>query len=421
MIALDEVQQIAVGHGMLFQGKVDVGSEIVDPDILGLHIGACGLLVVEDDVCLDAGLVEDTGGQAEDGMQIGGFQQLAADDLTGAAFKQHIVRNDHGGSAGGFHDGVDVLDEVELFVGAGGPEVLAVVDQILVFLFALLVGDGDGRLLAEGRVGQDVVHTVAGIGEQGVAQGDGDVAVDVADVVQVQVHQSHLEGGSDQLVAVEGLVFQEQLVITGQGVVVGIGEEFLSRQEEAAAAAAGIGDGLAGFGAEALDHGLDEGPGGEVLACAGLDILCVFLEEAFVDLALDVGGHGDPLFLVDHLHHPVEDGGVADFVGGLLEYLAQQTVLLTQLFQGGLVLFFQLCAFQTVHILPGVACGDAGLFFVGRLGILIGHFQKDEVSKLFQIISIGNAVIPEGIAQAPDLGDDGISLFGHGIPHFQIY
>ena len=51
----------------------------------------------------------------------------------------------------------------------------------------------------------------------------------------------------------------------------------------------------------------------------------------------------------------------------------------------------------------GVSYGD----YLEQLTYLIGHFQKDEISKLFQIISIGNAVIPEGIAQTPDLGDYG--------------
>ena len=421
VIAADEVLQVDIGHGVLLQGEVDVGTEIVDPDLPGLHVGAGRLLVVEDDIGLDTGLVEDAGGQPQDGVQVGGLQQLLADDLTGTALEEDIVRHHHSGVAVDLEDGVDVLEEVELLVGAGGPEVLAVVDQLLVLLLALLVGDGDGGFFAEGRIGQHIVHPVAGVGEQGIAQGDGDIAVDVADVVQVQVHQGHLEGGADQLVAVEGLVFQEELLVTGQGEVVGVGEELLGRQEEAAAAAAGVCDGLAGLGAQALDHGLDEGPGGEVLTGTGLDILGVFLEQALVDLALDIGGHGDPLFLVDHLHHPVEDGGVADLVGGLFEDLTQQTALLAQLFQGGLVLLLQLGSPEGIHILPAVAGGDAGFFFIRGSGVLIGHFQKDEVSKLLQIISIGNAVIPEGIAQAPDLGDYGGGLFMNHFPLFLLY
>ena len=223
MIALNEVQQIRIGHGMLLQGEMDVSPEIVDPDILGLHFRTGRLLVIEDDIGLNTGLVEDTGWQSEDGMQIRGLEQFLTDDLTGTTFEQHIIRHHDGGSAGGFQNGVDVLDEIQLLVGTGGPEILAVVDQLFILFFAFLVGDGDRRLFAEGRVGQNVVHTVAGIRQQGIAQGDGDIAIDIADVVQIQIHQRHLEGISDQLVAVEGFVLQELLVLTAEGVVVGVG------------------------------------------------------------------------------------------------------------------------------------------------------------------------------------------------------
>ena len=52
---------------------------------------------------------------------------------------------------------------------------------------------------------------------------------------------------------------------------------------------------------------------------------------------------------------------------------------------------------------PCVSGRNPCFFFVGRLGILIGHFQKDKVGKLFQIISVGNTVIPERIAHPPNL------------------
>ena len=225
--------------------------------------------------------------------------------------------------------------------------------------------------------------------------------------MQIQIHQRHLEGVSNQLIAIEGIVFQELLLLTAEGIVGGIGEELLCRQKETAAAAAGIGDGFARLGAKTLDHSLDQRTGREILTCAGFDILCILLQQAFVDLTFYVGRHGNPLFLIDHLHHAIEDGGIADLVGGLLEDLPQQTALLTQFFQCSLVLFFQFCTFEGVHILPGIAGRDAGFLVIGRLGILIGHFQKDEVGKLFQIVSIGNAVVPKGIAQAPNFGDDG--------------
>jgi hypothetical protein len=50
----------------------------------------------------------------------------------------------------GFQEGPDVLEEIELFVARGDPEVLAVVSEVLGILLALLVGEGRAGLLAEG-------------------------------------------------------------------------------------------------------------------------------------------------------------------------------------------------------------------------------------------------------------------------------
>ena len=107
VVAADKVIQIGIGHGMLLQCEMDVGAEIVNPDIFRLPLWAGGALIEEKHVCLDAGLVENAGGQAENGMQIGGFQKLSADGLPRAAFKKHVVRHHHGGPAGGFQNGVD--------------------------------------------------------------------------------------------------------------------------------------------------------------------------------------------------------------------------------------------------------------------------------------------------------------------------
>lgn len=149
------------------------------------------------------------------------------------------------------------------------------------------------------------------------------------------------------------------------------------------------------------------GRGGEVLARAALDVLGVLLEQPFVDFALDVGGHGNPLLLVNHLHNAVQNGGIADLVGGLLEDFSQQPALFAQLFEDRLVFLFQFRALEGVHVRPGVAGGDAGLLVIGWSGILIRHFEEDQVGELLQVVPVGYAVVPQGIAHAPDLGDDG--------------
>ena len=151
----------------------------------------------------------------------------------------------------------------------------------------------------------------------------------------------------------------------------------LCGEKETAAAAAGVRDGFHGLRTDTAHHGPDEGPGREVLPCAAFHVLRVFLEQSLIDLALHIGGHGHPPLLVDHLHDAVQNCGAADLVHRALEYLPQDAALLPQFFQGGFVLLLQLRALESIHVCPGVPGGDAGLPFVGRLGILVRHFQED--------------------------------------------
>ena len=99
-------------------------------------------------------------------MQIGIFQELLADGLARAALEQHVVRNDRGGASGGLQHRADVLHEIELLVRGARPEVLTVVGEVVFLLFSLLVGEGHGTLLFEGRIGQRVVEALAGIGHE---------------------------------------------------------------------------------------------------------------------------------------------------------------------------------------------------------------------------------------------------------------
>ena len=85
---------------------MDIGSEVIDPDFLGLHLRAGGLFVEEDDICLNAGLIEDAGGQPEDGVQIGSLEQLLSDSLACAALEQHIIWHHNSGSAGSLQNAV---------------------------------------------------------------------------------------------------------------------------------------------------------------------------------------------------------------------------------------------------------------------------------------------------------------------------
>ena len=181
-----------------------------------------------------------------------------------------------------------MLNEIQLFVGTCRPEIFAVIDQIFVFVFAFFVGERDGRLLSKGRVSEHVINADSGVGEQSVALGYRQFAVDVADIVQIQVHQAKLEGVRHQFIAVESLVLEEFLLLAVKRVIIRVGDEFLCGKEEPAGTATGVGNGFHGFGAEALDHGTNQRTRREILTRTALDVFCVFLEQAFVDFAFHI-------------------------------------------------------------------------------------------------------------------------------------
>ena len=132
---------------------VDVGAVVIDPDLFGPGIFAGGLAVEEKDIGFDAIGVEDAGGEAEDGVEIGGLHKFLANGLAGTTFEEDIVREDDCSLAGGFQHRFDVLDEVELFVAGGDPEVLTIVGEVFFFLFACFVGKCHAAFFTKRRIG----------------------------------------------------------------------------------------------------------------------------------------------------------------------------------------------------------------------------------------------------------------------------
>jgi hypothetical protein len=302
-----------------------------------------------------------------------------------------------------------VLEEIELFVGAGGPEVLAVVDEVFLLVFASVVGEGHAALLAEGGIGKDVIEAFAGVGDEGVGGGDGAVAVDLADVVEEHVHQAEAAGIGDDFVAGEGLVFEEGFLGLVQTMV---GDEVVVGGEEEAAGAAGrVGDGLAGERTDAFDHGFDQRARGEVLAGAGLGVLGVAFEQVFVDGAFSVGAEHDPIGFVHHGNDTGELGGVLDLVLGLGEDLAEHAGLFAELQEGLDVVGFEVGAVEGAESGPRVFGGDGDLAVVGRAAVFIRHFEEDEVGELLEVVAVADTVIAQGMAEGPDFGGDGVD--GH--------
>ena len=62
-----------------------------------------------------------------------------------------------------------------------------------------------------------------------------------------------------------------------------------------------IAEGLSRLRLDHVHHGLDQRAGSEVLASAGLGILCVLLQETFVCVAFHISAHHRPVFLIDQV------------------------------------------------------------------------------------------------------------------------
>ena len=88
-------------------------------------------------------------------MDVGAFKEFAADGFAGAAFEEDVVGQYHRGAAVDLEDGMDVLEEVQLFVAGRRPEIVAVDGEAFLGLFAVGANHGHAALFAEGRIGQD--------------------------------------------------------------------------------------------------------------------------------------------------------------------------------------------------------------------------------------------------------------------------
>ena len=130
-------------------------------------------------------------------------------------------------------------------------------------------------------------------------------------------------------------------------------------EEKATGAGGGVAEPDSGFGAHHVDNRLDQGAGREVLSGAGLDVLGVFGQQPLVGVALDVGVHRHPLFLVDEVRHqPPELGRVLDLVLRLAEDDAKRSGRLAEFDENVPVVNVKLVAVETSQRLPVEPLGD---------------------------------------------------------------
>ena len=76
VIAGDEILQVGKDHRVLFQREMHIRAKIVNPHFFGLRIRARRTTVKENYIRFDTRLVEYTGRQAQDRMEICNFKQF---------------------------------------------------------------------------------------------------------------------------------------------------------------------------------------------------------------------------------------------------------------------------------------------------------------------------------------------------------
>lgn len=153
-IALKELGEVGRRDRLLLKREMLVGAEIVNPELLGLHLRRAWPLVEEADVGLHAGLVEDPGWEAEERVHVAGLEELSASGLAGPALEEDVVRKDDSGAAAvGLEQGVDVLDEVELFVRGADPEIITDGHLLFPLQVALLIHGHRASLFPKRRIG----------------------------------------------------------------------------------------------------------------------------------------------------------------------------------------------------------------------------------------------------------------------------
>ena len=243
VVAGDEVIEVAALEGVFLEREMQVGAQVVDPELLRPRLFLRGFAVEEEDVGLHALRVEDAGGQAQQGVDVRLLEQFAPDGFARAAFEEHVVRQHHRRAAVLLEDGEDVLEEIELLVARARPEIVAVDDERFLGRLARFVDDGDAALLAERRIGQDdVVFAVLRRPARPWSRPANPSVAVAADAVKQQVHRAEARDAVHQLDAEERAALE--LLLLRPVELVMLGEVIMRREQEAARAAGRIADRL---------------------------------------------------------------------------------------------------------------------------------------------------------------------------------
>ena len=185
-------------------------------------------------------------------------------------------------------------------------------------------------------------------------------------------------------------------------------------EQEAARAASGIADRVPGRRLHHVDDCLDQRPRREVLAGARLRVLGVLLEQALVGRPFDVSIEGHPALGVDQVDdQPAELRRILDPVLGFAEDDAEHARVLPELREDVAVVHLELVAVEGEQRGPVEPRGDDGRARERRSRLLVRHLQEEEERELLDVVAVGEPVVFQDVAVAPELLDESRGV-GHG-------
>ena len=146
------------------------------------------------------------------------------------------------------------------------------------------------------------------------------------------------------------------------------------------------------------------GAGREVLARSRLHVLGVLLQQPLVGIAFHVSVERHPVLAVDQVRdEPLELRRVLDAVLALAEDDTHHARSAPEFGEDVTVVDLQIVTVTAQERLPVEVRGYERGAIERSLGLLVGHFQEQQVSQLLDVVAVGQPVVAKNVAVVPEL------------------
>ena len=144
-----------------------IGAQIIKPDALSVDVAILGLGVKNTTLAFTPGR-KNPGGQAQNGVHIAVFQQLAANLLPAPPSNNTLSGNTTAALPSTFSMLTMCCKNSAACWMWFPKKILPLVSQRLFVFLTLFIGDGHAAFLAKRRIGQHVIHLCAWARDQGI-------------------------------------------------------------------------------------------------------------------------------------------------------------------------------------------------------------------------------------------------------------